>query len=128
MLDLQRRRRRRAARLAYTVLVSLFLAPCPAPAQGTGGPVVHDSRVGYIDGAIPGDQLRLRHDSNYNTRRPSRAEFFWPKNGAPGTPGPPFRERRVDYEDFSTYLEVAATDRLSVFAELPFRLLNPTIN
>jgi hypothetical protein len=108
--------------------LALALIPSVAPAQGTGGPVANDSRTGYIDNAVPGDIFRLRMDASYNNRRPSRAEFFWPKNGQPFTPGPPFRERRVDYQDFTAALELLAAERLSVFVELPFRLLNPAIN
>ena len=113
------------------VLLALFaagLCPAPSPAQVSGGPVVTDSRSGYIDGALPGDQVRLRYDASYNNRRPSRAEFVWAKAADPSRAGVPFPERGVDYQDFSTYLEAAAAERLSVFAELPFRLLNPAVN
>jgi hypothetical protein len=113
---------------AALLLLTAGLVPAPALAQGTSGPVVSDSRVGYIDGAIPGDQLRLRYDASYNNRRPSRAEFIWPQSGSPGLPGPPFREPRLDYQDLSTYLEAAATERLSFFVELPLRAVNPEVN
>ncbi len=37
-------------------------------------------------------------------------------------------ESRVDYQQVSPYLEYAANQRFSVFAELPVRFLNPTLN
>jgi hypothetical protein len=109
-------------------LACLLLTASLAGAQGTSGPMVSDSRVGYIDGAIPGDVFRFRFDANYNNRRPSRGEFVWPKAGMPFTPGPPFREKHLDYQDFSPYLEVAATERASAFVEMPIRMVNPVVN
>lgn len=92
------------------------------------GPSVGDSRVGYIDNAIPGNVLRFRYDTAYNLRRPNRAEFFWAR-GAPLGPGVPHAESSVDYQDFLVYLEtVAPSQRLSAFVELPARLVNPQIN
>jgi hypothetical protein len=99
-----------------------------APEGGTGGgPTVGDSRVGYIDDAIPGTEFRLRLEAGYNFRRPTRAEFFYPQ-AAPGGPGLPVPEPRIDYQDLSGYLEVAATDHLSGFVEVPWRFLNPEVN
>lgn len=96
--------------------------------SGTGGgPTVGDSRVGYIDDAIPGNDFRLRFDAGYNFRRPTRAEFFYPKPGPQG-PGLPQPEPRIDYQDLSAYLELAVTDRLSGFVEVPWRFLNPEVN
>lgn len=90
-----------------------------------GGPFVSDSGVGYIDSAILGNQLRVRYDSAYNNVQPARAEFFWPVGGTRGPgPGP---ETRADYQDLSLYGEHVLADRLSVFGELPFRMINPEI-
>lgn len=90
-----------------------------------GGPVVSDSGVGYIDNAILGDQFLLRFDAAYNNTEPARAEFVWPVDGpfGPG-PGP---ETRVDYQDFSAYVERQVNGCWSVFGELPVRMLNPEI-
>jgi hypothetical protein len=94
-----------------------------------GGPTVGDSRVGYIDNAIPGNVFRFRYDTAYNNRRPNRAEFFWAKGSGGGGPGVPRPETSVDYQDFTAYLEaVAPGRRLSGFVELPSRLVNPEIN
>src|SRR5207253_4092031 len=98
-----------------------------ADAQGTSGPRVSDSAVGYIDPAIPGNIFRFRFDAAYNDRRPTRAEFFYPKGGASG-PGLPDPEPRVDYQELSAYLEIAASDRLSAFINVPVRFLNPELN
>jgi hypothetical protein len=83
--------------------------------------------AGYMDPAIPGNLFRLRYDTAYNNRRPNRAEFFWAQ-GRPLGPGVPLPEPRVDYQDFSAYVEVAATQRLSGFVDVPWRLLNPEVN
>ncbi len=98
----------------------------PPPVIGSG-PTVSNSRVGYIDSAIPGDQFRLRFDAGYDFRRPTRAEFFYPRS-RPGGPGLPVPEPRIDYQDLSAYLELAAGERLSGFVELPWRFLNPQVN
>jgi hypothetical protein len=104
-----------------------LLAPPPLFAQGTSGPIVSDSKVGYIDAAIPGDVFRLRYDTTYNNRRPSRAEFFYAQT-APAGPGLPFPEPGVDYQDFSAYAELTLLPRLSTFVEVPTRILNPDVN
>ena len=112
-------------RLAVLVLTMVVLKS--ACAQGTSGPTVSDSSVGYIDPAIPCDVFRLRFDAAYNDRRPTRAEFLYPK-GAPFGPGLAEPEPRVDFQELSAYLEVAASDRLSGFLNLPVRFLNPEVN
>jgi hypothetical protein len=105
----------------------VLLSSATAGAQGTRGPRVSDSSVGYIDSAIPGDIFRFRFDSAYDNPRPTRAEFFYPKGG-PSGPGLPDPEPRVDYQELSAYLEMAASDRLSGFINLPTRFLNPEVN
>ena len=114
------------SRAVITCLLAVAL-PALARAQGTGGPSVSDSRVGYIDPAIPGDEFRLRFDAAFDDRRPTRAEFFYPQS-APRGPGLPRPEARVDYQELTSYLEAAATPRLSGFVEVPFRFLTPEIN
>lgn len=89
------------------------------------GPLVQDSGVGYIDPAIPANQIRFRYDAAFNNVKPSRAEFFWPL-GPPRGPGPG-AETSLDYQDASIYLERAFTPGFSVFGELPFRQHNPTL-
>jgi hypothetical protein len=97
-----------------------------------------DSAVGYIDPAIPRNRFRLRFDNANFNNRPDRAEFFYAKCGCfrtapapftdPNAPGPPLPEKSVDYQDLRGYIELAATDRMSAFVEVPYRWLNPEIN
>jgi hypothetical protein len=96
-------------------------------AQGTSGPRVSDSSVGYIDPAIPADVFRLRFDAADNNLHPTRGEFFYPKGGPIG-PGLPEPEAKVDNQDLSAYLELAASERLSAFFNVPLRFLEPQIN
>ncbi len=112
---------------ALLAAAACLALPAPAHAQGAGEPTSSGSRDGYIDGAIPGDQFRLRFDASYGDNRPNRAEFFYPKPGPRG-PGLPEPEFNVDFQDLSAYLELAATDRLSGFVEVPWRFLNPQVN
>jgi hypothetical protein len=109
---------------------SLFVATLLAgavQAQGTSGPRVSDSSVGYIDSAIPGDVFRFRFDAAYDDRRPTRAEFFYPKGG-PAGPGLQEPETSVDFQELSAYLEMAASDSLSAFVDLLVRFINPQVN
>jgi hypothetical protein len=109
------------------VLVLAALAASSACAQGTSGPTVANSTVGYIDSAIPGDNVHFRFDGTFDDRRPTRAEFLYSK-GAPSGPGLPVPEPRVSYEEMSTYVEGAVSDRLSGFLNLPTRFLQTERN
>jgi hypothetical protein len=91
-----------------------------ATAHGQSGA---ESSVGYIDSAIPTTLFRMRYDSAYGDNRPDRAEFFWP-----GPSGPPRGEDHVDFQVASAYMEWAASQRFSVFVELPVRFVNPVVN
>jgi hypothetical protein len=99
----------------------------PAPTGDAEGPTVSNSGVGYIDGAIPGNQLRFRYDAAFYNNRPTRAEFFYPRSG-PAGPGPRFPETNVNFQDLSTYLEVLVGPRLSGFVEVPVRFVNFDVN
>jgi hypothetical protein len=107
-------------------------APSAAPSE-TGSALALGgasfSAAGYIDNAIPVTMFRLRFDAAYDDNRPDRAEFFYPKCGCnPGGTGPLRPETRVDYQDISSYLEVAFDKRFSAFVEVPVRFLNPEQN
>jgi hypothetical protein len=96
--------------------------------------------TGYLDPAIPMSQIRLRFDAAYDNNRPDRAEFFYAKCGCfatlppnnpqfdPKAPGPRLPESSVDYQDISTYIELASDNRWSVFVNVPYRFLNPVNN
>jgi hypothetical protein len=111
----------------WALVVALTLSPASALAQGTGGTTVRDDGVGYLDSAIPGNQLRLRLDSAYDFNRPARGEFFYPKPGPLG-PGLPLPEQKVDYQELTGYLEIALGQHFSGFVEVPWRFLNPVVN
>jgi hypothetical protein len=119
-----------AARVWVVGLVGLVVV---VPARGQTvptadeGPTVRDSRVGYIDSALIGNEFRLRYDTYSDMTRPNRVEFFYPR-GAPHGPGFEDPERRVDFDEISAYLELAFGPRFSVFAEVPVRNLNPEVN
>src|SRR5262245_37033300 len=115
-------------RRSSVALLLLLASVTPCFAQGTAGPQVSGSRVGYIDNAIPGDLARFRFDASYDNNRPSRAEFFWPQAGKPSAPGPLAKEFHVDYQDFTAYLENGIGERFSAFVEMPVRLVNPTVD
>jgi hypothetical protein len=102
-------------------------APSPPPSGEDEEFKVRDSSVGYIDSAIPANQVRLRYDSAYHMTRPNRAEFFYGP-GSPNGPGLEDPERSVDSQEISAYLEVLFGSRLSFFAEVPVRFLNPEVN
>jgi hypothetical protein len=102
------------------------------PAAASAAPqLVGDG--GYIDNPYVGTWFRLRYDDAFNDNRPDRAEFFYAKCGCfrpadPHATGPTnaFHEaaRRVDFQDLSPYFEHRVTRCLSVFAELPLRLVD----
>src|SRR5262249_19781612 len=55
----------------------------------------------------------------------TRGEYFYARTP---TPGLPFNEPRVDYQELSLYAETAIDPNFSIFSNLPLRFLNPEIN
>ena len=98
------------------------------------------SNVGYIDPAVPQSQFRLRFDAGYDFGSPDKAEFFYAKCGCfrvagidPNAPGPAPADGRPEtnidsFQDIRSYVEVATSERFSVFGEFPVRFLNPEVN
>jgi hypothetical protein len=99
---------------------------------------------GYLDNAIPKSMFRVRYDYMFDFNQPDRAEFFlaaWreisfhphgilnqqgtfqtvPTNGGKGMD--PISQA-INLQEISAYLELAHGDRMSVFAEIPFRTLS----
>jgi hypothetical protein len=109
------------------LFVTAAVAPAQAPPTSDEGPTIRDSTVGYIDSAIPGSTFRLRFDNYDNMTRPNRIEFFYPR-GAPQGPGFEDPERRVDFSEYSAYLELALGPRFSTFVEVPVRDIRPEVN
>jgi hypothetical protein len=88
----------------------------------------YESNVSFIDSAVPMTQIRLLFDANYDDRRPTRAEFLFPKSGTPGSPGWLKPEDRVDWQQLTTYAEFAYENLYSGFLEIPTKWVNPDIN
>ena len=98
--------------------------------EGTGGDEglsSSDTRVGYIDPALPMNVVRFRYDNAHGNNRPTRGAFFYARQ-APNGPGLPLPESNVDYQDLALYGEHLFGERLSVFAELPVRFANFRVN
>lgn len=91
------------------------------------GIVIQDGNAGYIDLAIPGNQVRVIFDSGYDLNRPSRNEFFYAKRGPDG-PGLPLPETSVDYQDAQVYMEALVAENASAFIQVGSRSINPEIN
>jgi hypothetical protein len=109
-------------------LVVLLLGTTPAAQAQTGA----ESSVGYVDSALPMNMVRLRFDAAYDNNHPDRAEFFYPQFRLPGispfAPGPPLLERRVDFQEIGSYIEILLQPTLSGFIEVPVRFVNPHFN
>jgi hypothetical protein len=116
-----------SANIVMALAALLGCMPGLATAQSSGGPVIRDSSVGYIDPAIPADILRFRYDTTFNNRQPARAELFYPQAGA-SAPGLPRPEISVDFQEFSLYCERTCSDFSSAFINLPARVINPDLN
>jgi hypothetical protein len=87
-----------------------------------------DSMVSYLDSSVPQSQVRIFFDANYEDRRPTRNEYFFPKSGAPGYPGWWTPEQKVDWQQLNSYIEYAFIPQLSGFLQLATRWVNPDIN
>jgi hypothetical protein len=96
------------------------------------------SMVGYIDDAVVGSKLRVRFETGTENDAPDRAEFFYAKCGCyqglppshpfhdPEAPGPgPGAASELDFQQAFVQGEVATSDRVSFFAELPLRWIQP---
>jgi hypothetical protein len=115
------------------------LAPPAPPPADLNSPRRRGSMVGYIDDAVVSSKLRVRFDTARHDNLPDRAEFFYAKCGCyrdlkvlnpaafdPASPGPgPGIVTDLNFQQFYVQGEFAATDRFSVFAELPTRWIQP---
>jgi hypothetical protein len=102
----------------WKFLVAVLLLPAAvAPACGQGGFQGSTGNVsGYVDGAAPLTQLRLRFDAVYDINRSDRAEFIYTHETT---------DPRIDYQEPSAHLEYAFGDRYSAFVELRGHFVNP---
>jgi len=102
----------------------------PKPSSDLGGPPSEGSMVGYIDNAIVGSEIRLRFDAAFDNNRPDRAEFFYAQCGCDGPParGPaPGLVLHLNFQQLYMRAEYAPVHRFSVFAEVPFRWVQPQV-
>jgi hypothetical protein len=134
------------ALLAVTGLLGL-VSPVAAQLGTVGGPIAQSqvmsppssdppsntladfsTYVSFIDSALPRTQGRVLFDYADYIRQPTRAEYFQPKGGLPGSPGPPLPETNINYFQVTSYGEVAIFPTLSAFLTTPLRFLNPEEN
>jgi hypothetical protein len=94
---------------------------CPDPCYEPRWRPLADAAF-FVNSARPVTQTRLRWDSGFNLAHPDRAEYFWAQVGGKGPPvvGDP----RLNYQELRLYTE-AATDRIGVFVEQPYRDVQP---
>jgi hypothetical protein len=112
--------------------------PAPPPAD-LNTPRRRGSMVGYIDDAVVSSKVRIRFETALHDNLPDRAEFFYAKCGCyrdlkvlnppafdPAAPGPgPGIVTDLNFQQAYVQGEYAATNRFSVFAELPTRWIQP---
>ena len=87
------------------------------------------SAAAFVDSALIGNRLRLRYDGLWTNTRPDRADFITARNQAAGG-GRGFNqpETNLDMQEFSTHVEMMISQRVSIFAEMPLRAVNPEVN
>lgn len=105
-------------------------------------PTIDGSMVGYIDNAVIGSQVRVRFEAGFDDSKPDLAEFFYAKCGCyknlgvapsptnqaidPNAPGPGLGvPSSINFQQLYLYGEYAPDQRFSMFAEVPFRWLQP---
>lgn len=111
-----------------------FTFATPAPASQAAAVRKRRGMVGYIEDATVSSKVRLRFDLGYEYKVPDRAEFFYAKCGCyqfdpppysdPDAPGPgPGVPTELNAQQFYALGEYVVGNRLSLFAELPFRAI-----
>ncbi|HVZ20359.1 MAG TPA: hypothetical protein VG871_04815, partial [Vicinamibacterales bacterium] len=107
----------------------------PPPAASRRRP----SMVGYVEDADVSTMVRVRFDAGFGMSAPDRAEFFYAKCGCyrglpadspafdPNAPGPgPGIVTNLNFQELYIRGEYAPiAGRVSAFAELPFRFIQP---
>ena len=112
--------------------------PVPPPRPLPVIPRRRGSMVGYIDDAVVASKVRVRFETGLHNTVPDRAEFFYAKCGCyqdllksnpaydPGAPGPrPGAVSDLNFQQAYVQGEYAGGGRVSVFAELPTRWIQP---
>lgn len=118
-------------RVFSLALLTFIVSSSPAWAQRGARQSItglFNTSVAFIDSAVPRSQMWMRLDLAYDNNRPTRAEYFQPKGGVPGSRGPDQPETSVDYQELFAYAEYAISPRFSVFLDSPLRWTNPEQN
>jgi hypothetical protein len=121
---------------ARPATVSVATVTTTAPAPQTAGVRKRRGMVGYIEDATVTSKVRLRFDLGYEYKAPDRAEFFYAKCGCyqkdaapfgdPDAPGPGTGvPTELNAQQFYALGEYVIGTRASLFAELPFRAIQP---
>ncbi len=138
--------------ISTTPVAAVTVAPVdsqrPAAAQKTPPPPPPDveqerprrrgSMVGYIEDPVVSSKIRIRFDAGFHDDAPDRAEFFYAKCGCyrdlppgdaafdPAAPGPrPGAADDLNFQQVYLHGEYAWRNRVSLFAELPIRWIQP---
>src|SRR5271167_4967453 len=93
--------------------------------RGEPRPKIPGSMVGYIDDAIVVSQVRIRFDAAFHNNAPDRAEFFYPQCSCISGPGPNPLVADMNFQQLYMYGEYAPAKRLSFFADVPVRWIQP---
>ncbi len=100
----------------------------PKPVSDSQMPTIQSVKVGYIDGAIIGSQIRIRFDAAFRDNATDRAEFFYPRyQGVNNGPGPTSVLTDLNFQQLYLQAEYAPSKRFSVFAEVPVRWIQPQL-
>jgi len=103
----------------------------PKPVTDSQMPTIQSVKVGYIDGAIIGSQIRIRFDAAFHDNGTDRAEFFYPRynglnnGGLNNGPGPTSVLTDLNFQQLYLYAEYAPSKRFSIFTEVPVRWIQP---
>jgi hypothetical protein len=116
--------------------------PRRKPAAESQMPTIQSVKIGYLDSAIIGSQIRLRFDAAFDMTNSDRAEFFYAKCGCYadiGSPGDPNNDPRtrqfdanapgpgpgnvtdVNFQQLYLNAEYSPNYHFSVFGEVPVR-------
>jgi hypothetical protein len=93
--------------------------------RGEPKPKIPGSMVGYIDDAIIASQVRIRFDAAFHDNAPDRAEFFYAQYNGLNGPGPRSVVADLNFQQLYLHGEYALKKRLSFFAEVPVRWIQP---
>jgi hypothetical protein len=85
---------------------------------------IDPSMVGYIDDASIGNEVRIRFDAGFNAPRPDRGEYFYQGSAVPN-PSTNSIQRTLNFQELYLSGEYAPFKRLSAFAMVPFRWIQP---